>query len=350
MTDNNQLVSFVVLAYNQERFIAVAVRGALSQTYAPLEIILSDDCSPDQTFAIIQQEVAKYHGNHKVVVNRNAHNLGLGAHINRAMELASGQFIVLAGGDDISLPERVAELYAVYARSPETVFAVFSNAILIDEAGNQEMVCITAPDPQEWSLSWMAKRGGGTLGCTQGWDRKIFDLFGRIDDGVVREDMVIPFRAALLGEVVFLDKQLVLYRRHATNVLLKDINEVKTATQLHLALLKHADSNIATYRTRLQDVDTFQRLFPDRQQSLMSIRKHTLKGLQEMENHKALLLSDNPFKRIGIIGRAIMSGTRFRVIVRWILTFFFPQLYLYYQERLMNKLHPQTRVEEGKIV
>ena len=39
------LISFVVLAYNQESFIREAIEGALTQTYSPLEIVFSDDCS-----------------------------------------------------------------------------------------------------------------------------------------------------------------------------------------------------------------------------------------------------------------------------------------------------------------
>ncbi len=344
MTDNNQLVTLVVFAYNQERFIAEAVRGALSQTYSPLEILISDDCSMDRTFEVIQQVVSQYNGQHKIVVNRNAHNLGFGAHINRVMEIANGQLIVAAAGDDVSLPERVAQLYAVYARSAETVFAVFSNAIVIDEFGNQERICLKAPDTKIWSLPWIARRGGGTLGCAQAWDRKVFDLFGQIDESVIHEDLIIPFRAALLGKVAFLDQALVLYRRHANNMHFKDVKEVKGSKQLHLALLRHADSNIAVYKNRLNDLETLQKLFPGRRKSLASVRKHTLKGSREMQNHKALLLSDSPFTRLMIIGRAMINGTRFRVLVRWVLTFFFPQLYLSYQERVIK--HTSRKIAE----
>ena len=41
------LVTFALFAYNQEKYIREAVEGAFAQTYAPLEIILSDDCSTD---------------------------------------------------------------------------------------------------------------------------------------------------------------------------------------------------------------------------------------------------------------------------------------------------------------
>jgi cellulose synthase/poly-beta-1,6-N-acetylglucosamine synthase-like glycosyltransferase len=44
--DNRPLVSFILLTYNQERFVNEAVEGALAQTYTPLEIIISDHCCP----------------------------------------------------------------------------------------------------------------------------------------------------------------------------------------------------------------------------------------------------------------------------------------------------------------
>ena len=46
------LLTFAVGAYNQERFIREAVESAFAQTYSPLEIVLSDDCSRDRTFEI----------------------------------------------------------------------------------------------------------------------------------------------------------------------------------------------------------------------------------------------------------------------------------------------------------
>ena len=85
-TTDRPLVSFAVIAYNQERFIREAIEGAFAQTYEPLEIILSDDCSPDRTFDIMQEMAAAYDGPHKVVLNRNEPNLGLVPHVNRILE------------------------------------------------------------------------------------------------------------------------------------------------------------------------------------------------------------------------------------------------------------------------
>ncbi len=72
------LVTFTLFAYNHEKYIREkAVEGALAQTYTPLEIILSDDCSTDRTFEIIQEIAKSYTGKHQLVINRNKKNLGL---------------------------------------------------------------------------------------------------------------------------------------------------------------------------------------------------------------------------------------------------------------------------------
>ena len=60
MNSNKPLVSLVIAFYNQENFVEDAVKGALSQTYDNLEIILSDDCSTDKTFEVIRKCTRDY--------------------------------------------------------------------------------------------------------------------------------------------------------------------------------------------------------------------------------------------------------------------------------------------------
>ena len=104
------LVSFVIIAYNQEHYVVEAVAAAFAQTYSPLEIILSDDCSGDSTFEIMQRAAAEYKGPHRVVLNRNSSNLNIGGHVNAVAALATGELVVLAAGDDISVPTRTQVL------------------------------------------------------------------------------------------------------------------------------------------------------------------------------------------------------------------------------------------------
>ena len=88
------LITFALLSFNQELFIREAVEGAFAQTYSPLEIILSDDCSSDGTFEIMEDMAASYKGPHKIILNRNTVNRGTGDHVNHVMKLAEGDLIV----------------------------------------------------------------------------------------------------------------------------------------------------------------------------------------------------------------------------------------------------------------
>ena len=56
----NPLVSFGIITYNQEQFILDTLKGAVSQEYDNMEIIVSDDNSTDKTFEIVESFVKSY--------------------------------------------------------------------------------------------------------------------------------------------------------------------------------------------------------------------------------------------------------------------------------------------------
>ena len=331
MSENGRLVTFALFTYNQERFVAEAVRSALAQTYSPLEIIISDDCSTDRTFEIIQQEVGGYDGPHEIRLNRNARNVGLGAQVNLVMRMAKGTLIVGAAGDDVSMPNRVERLFSAYDSSCGKAMSVFSNGFFIDEFGNREGLFIKANDGRHSSLNWLARHMGGAIGCAHAWDRRVFDLFGSIDEEVIHEDVVISFRSALLGKVEFVNESLVLYRRHQDNMHFKEPEDVEGPNHLYALLEKSADNKIAIFRNRMRDLNLARRLYPDRQDEFSELQKITRRMLREMKDEKSLLLRSSFLKRAGTIGRAVWQGTPPKRIVRWVLTYFFPRLYLSYQ-------------------
>ena len=112
--NDKPLVSIILFSYNQENFITEAVESLLNQTYSPLEIILSDDCSKDDTFNRMKRLAKAYKGPHKVKLNHNKKNLGVIAHMNKALNLTKGELIFAAAGDDISLPERCEKVVSYW--------------------------------------------------------------------------------------------------------------------------------------------------------------------------------------------------------------------------------------------
>jgi len=102
LNNERPLVTFALFAFNQEQYIREAIEGAFSQTYEPLEIILSDDCSSDLTFEIMQEMAAAYQGPHRVIARQSSENRGLLNHILDVAHESNGEYIVVAAGDDIS--------------------------------------------------------------------------------------------------------------------------------------------------------------------------------------------------------------------------------------------------------
>ncbi len=211
------LISFVLVCYKQEQFVREAVAGAFAQTYSPLEIILSDDCSPDGTFAVMEEMAKAYRGPHRVVLNRNPKNLGMIGHINRVVELAQGEFIVPAAGDDVSLPQRTETVVRLWQQSGGRAKSIYSDVIALQQDGDRAYHFTAQPELN--TLEHQLRTGHcNVLGASQCYHRSLFDFFGPIPASVAEEDHVLPFRAALLGEVAYCPEALVKYRVHVGNV------------------------------------------------------------------------------------------------------------------------------------
>jgi glycosyltransferase involved in cell wall biosynthesis len=221
------LISLCVVAYNQDQFVAEAIESAFQQTYSPLEIVLSDDCSKDKTFEIMSGMAERYRGPHRVKLNRNSCNSGVAAHINRAMRMAEGELILAAAGDDVSLPNRASIIWETWHSAAEPVAALHSRVIHIDEAGKpiEHSTWRYEADPtnsltvQTASASeYVRTLEPGIFGCAAAWTPRLFKEFGDLPGDLTHEDSVLGLRAFLLGKVLYLDTPLVKYRLHGNNI------------------------------------------------------------------------------------------------------------------------------------
>jgi glycosyltransferase involved in cell wall biosynthesis len=201
-----------VLAYRQEAHVRAAIEGAFAQTLAPLEIILSDDCSPDGTFAVMQEMAAAYAGPHRVVLNRNPVNLGLIGHVNRVMQLATADFVIQNAGDDVSLPERAERLVAAWRAGRGEVMAVHSAARRIEADGSVADYPPKLPVREDLGPRDVIEDGFHLIGASMGWSRRLFEVFGPLSPAALIEDRPLAFRASLLGRIAWIDAPLLLYR------------------------------------------------------------------------------------------------------------------------------------------
>ncbi len=271
------LATFFLITYNQEQYVREAIEGAFSQTYQPLEIVISDDCSTDGTFRIIEEMTANYSGPHRVVVNRNLENLGLIGHINRITSLSSGELMVYAAGDDISLPHRTEKLVERYLASGRSASLIHSSVYLIDISGKRVGTRLPSVISGCMSLGEMAVSGALIIGATTSFTRKIEDTFGPIQYSKCIEDLVMGFRSALTGGLEYIPEPLILYRHESGITARSDIgNETYEQRTKRELLNKERFLAVLTQRredlTRIGCIDVIPLLQSKRSEELLARR------------------------------------------------------------------------------
>lgn len=213
------LLTMILVAYKQENFIGAAIEAAFNQTYENLEIIISDDCSNDATFQIIEQKVSLYNGSHRIRINRNEKNLGIVGHINKLIHMAEGEFIIVAAGDDVSREDRAAVLSDSWVNGMGKINSIFSNLQKIDENG-KNLGSMFASEPRFAKNIHEYKLGAPcwVLGASFSFEKSIYLKYGDVPPFALQEDGCIAFRCLLDGNIQYLDEELVSYRHHDKNI------------------------------------------------------------------------------------------------------------------------------------
>jgi hypothetical protein len=111
-----ELVSTIIPVYNRSDLLREAVASVLAQTYRPIEIVIVDDGSSDDT-AAVAKDLARSNPESIVVIQQ--HNAGPGAARQRGMEVARGSFIQFLDSDDLLLPGKFAAQVGALRQQPD---------------------------------------------------------------------------------------------------------------------------------------------------------------------------------------------------------------------------------------
>lgn len=209
------LVSVAFPCFQQAAYVRQALASVLGQTYSPLEIVVCDDVSTDGTYEIVAEEAGRYQGPHEVRLYRNDRRMGL-ENYNRLMELCRGEFVVVAHSDDVALPHRVERL--VQAWQQHKVSLVSSNAWWMLADGPPQGLLVQPQQRVDVGLESLVTRGfnSALLGAALAWEPEVFTRFGPLNRqrSAVSSDWILPFRAALLRGIHYVDEPLLHYRVH----------------------------------------------------------------------------------------------------------------------------------------
>ena len=131
-----KLVSIITPCYNMEKSIARLMDSVINQTYRPIEFILVDDGSMDDSYLIAESYKAKFASagiNYKLFRQENQ---GLGGAINAGLNLVTGEFLCWPDADDYLEPTSVEERVDAFKEHPDC--AVVTSNAYIREASNLE--------------------------------------------------------------------------------------------------------------------------------------------------------------------------------------------------------------------
>jgi glycosyltransferase involved in cell wall biosynthesis len=125
------VVSVVIATYNMARYLPLAVKSALGQTYKSIEVLVVDDGSTDDTAGAIAPFLADHRVRYCIQENK-----GQAAAKNHGVQKSRGEYIAFLDADDMWAPEKLELQIPVLSRS-KNLGVVYSRFAYIDENGEE---------------------------------------------------------------------------------------------------------------------------------------------------------------------------------------------------------------------
>ena len=143
----DKTISVLMGMYNCAATLPEAIDSILAQTYPNWELILCDDGSTDDTYAVAQRYARQ--APDRILLLKNEKNMGLNHTLNRCLKAATGTYIARMDGDDLSLPDRFQKELAALKANPELA-VVSCPMFYFDESGTWATgTAIPFPQPMD---------------------------------------------------------------------------------------------------------------------------------------------------------------------------------------------------------
>lgn len=215
---NFPLVSVVCLAYNHEAYVVEALESVLNQNYPNIELLIADDCSNDNSVAVIE----KWLQNHpNILFFHNKKNLGNTKTFNNTVKHAKGDFIIDLAADDVLLPDCVShQINAFQNTKYSNLGIVYGNLIQMDENGAYLNDYYTEDDHPESGNIYKMVIGRTTKICSVSSmvKKTVFETVGYYDETLAYEDLDLWIRASRVFDFEYIPEILVKKRELSTSL------------------------------------------------------------------------------------------------------------------------------------
>ncbi len=222
----NPLVSVLVSCYNHEIFLGDFFNSLISQTYNNIELIFIDDCSPDESWNVVQ----KYYTSlterfESCVISRNEINKGLVKNLNNMIKVANGKYIKIIASDDF-LKNDAIEKYVEYMETNDDCDICVSNGYAVSENSTLDNIDIInsvydeAPNLLSEGLFKRIYTCNFIFAPGVFVKKSVYDSIGLYDEDICFEDWDMWLRASCLNDVKwgYFDAELIYYRKNSLSM------------------------------------------------------------------------------------------------------------------------------------
>jgi len=216
-----QTLSIALCTYNGSKFLREQLQSLVNQTLAPFEVVITDDCSTDDTISIIKEfsNVLNIH------VFANPSTLRVTKNFEKAISLCRGDIILMCDQDDIWHADKLAKIDAHF-RENSSQLAVFCDADLIDESRKSlgknfwSIVRFHHTQIQQFKAGngvEILLAGNRSAGCMMAFRRELMDKIIPFPTHIplMIHDNWITIVAAMLDKIGLIEERLNSYRQHS---------------------------------------------------------------------------------------------------------------------------------------
>ena len=219
------LVSIIIPCYNHEAFLDDCLGSILAQTYPNIELLICDDCSPDNSYEKImsyREELEKRFNN--VIILKNEINCGVTKNVNRLLKLAKGEFVKTLASDDCMAPDAISEMVHFLIENSQ-IDVVVSNGIKVSEEQRYpdfsgDVIYNALPDFSADGFFIRVAQCNQISAPAAMVRMSVYEKFGLYDENIKVEDFEFWLRIFKDGKakIAFLDKDLIYYRINANSM------------------------------------------------------------------------------------------------------------------------------------
>jgi glycosyltransferase involved in cell wall biosynthesis len=201
-------VSVIIPAYNYGRYLRDAIDSALAQTYPPLEVIVVDDGSTDET----QSVVAAFGDRIRTMRQANA---GVAVARNNGIQMARGEYIALLDSDDIWMPRKLELQMALFEADP-ALGLVHCGCETFDDAGHTLETFLEGKEGDVADAMLRFEPDTVRAGSCIVFPKRIVDEIGGFDERLPpSDDWDFCYRVATRHPFGYVRQALLRYRQHA---------------------------------------------------------------------------------------------------------------------------------------